>query len=170
MPVTLKGPPELERVAMRGEPLLERWPGQSTTQRETMAASGNDRDWFWLSLTTFNARPVGTWEVTPGPHRAELDRQQLEIPTSLTRLGVTQGRRGECRPSYLRIKVLRDGHGSDTRETDRRTRVRANRARAGRATRPPQPTSPATASGEPSGARLEATPAEWLSGQGCTRA
>ena len=42
MPEMLKTSPEL--IAMRGDPPCGRWPGNSTIQTDTMAASGDDRD------------------------------------------------------------------------------------------------------------------------------
>ena len=47
MTVLLRDPPELKQYAMRGDPPIDKWPGQTVDRQTLMRASGDQRDWFW---------------------------------------------------------------------------------------------------------------------------
>ena len=42
----LHDPPEVQQYAQRGDPSIDKWPGQIVTRRNLMEASGDQRDWF----------------------------------------------------------------------------------------------------------------------------
>ena len=46
MTVLLRDPPELQQYAMRGDPPMAKWPGQTVDRQTLMAASDDQRDWF----------------------------------------------------------------------------------------------------------------------------